>query len=164
MEGIYAWINCILATIVLVGIVELIVPEGETKKFVLLISGIITSIIIATPVIKIFSKDFSLESVLDINIAEDNFYYIDTLRSTVKRQGEVLENVFSDNVVREFNNTYFDMELESCKISFLHDADGKIIEVKEVTVKCKNTVDDVSLLKKRVSNICEVSINKVRVS
>jgi len=164
MEFVNAWINCILATIILMGIVELIVPEGETKKFVLLISGIITSIIIATPVIKFFSKDFSLDRVLDVNKAEDNFYYIDTLRNTVKRQGEILEEVFSDNVVREFNNTYFDMELTTCKISFLHDTDGKIIEIKEVSVKCKNSVDDVSLLKKRVSNICEVSVDKVRVS
>lgn len=164
MEFINSWINCILSTIVLIGIVELIVPDGETKKFVILISGIITSIIIVTPVIKFFSKDFSLEAVFDINTGQDNFYYIDTLRSTVKRQGEILEEVFSDNVVREFNSTYFDMELDSCKISFLHDMDGKIIEIKEVTVKCKNPIDDVHLLKKRVSSICEISMDKVRVS
>lgn len=164
MEFVNSWINCILSTIVLVGIVELIVPDGETKKFVLLISGIITSIIIVSPVIKFFSDDFSLAAVFDVNVVEDNFYYIDTLRSTVKRQGEVLEEVFSDKVVREFNNTYFDMELISCKISFLRDTSGKIIEVKEVIVKCKNSVDDVSLLKKRVASICETSIDKVRVN
>ncbi len=163
MEAINSWVNCILATIVLIGIIEIIVPEGETRRFVLLITGIVTSIIIASPIIKLFSDDFYLEDVFDVNVVEDSFYYIDTLRSTVERQSQVLEEVFADNVVKEFNNKYLDMELSECRISFLHDTDGKIIEVSEVIVMCERDVDDVILLKRRVADICEVSIDKVRV-
>ena len=80
MEAISAWINCILATIILIGIIEIIVPEGETRKFVFLITGVITSIVIATPVIKLVSSEFSLEDVFSIDTMENNVYYIDTLR------------------------------------------------------------------------------------
>ena len=59
MHEISSWAECILATIILVGLVEIIVPEGEMRKFVFLITGIVTSIVIATPIIKIFSKNFN---------------------------------------------------------------------------------------------------------
>lgn len=164
MEAVNAWINCILATIILIGLIEIIVPEGETRKFVFLITGVIASIVIATPVIKLLSSDFSIEDIFSIDTMEDNFYYIDTLRSTVDRQSEILEEVFAGNVVERFNSIYKDMEISECKISFLHDNDGKITEIKEVDIKCKNSIDDIKLLKRRVADICEVSIEKVRVS
>lgn len=163
MEAINSWINCILATVILIGIVEIIVPEGEIRKFVFLVTGVIASIVIATPVIKMVSGDFSLAEVFSVEM-EDNFYYIDTLRSTVDRQSEILEEVFAQNVVDKFNKLYMDMELSECKISFLHDSDGKIIEINEVVVNCERSVDDMALLKKRVAEICEVDIKKVRVS
>ena len=47
------WINCILIITVMVGIIEVIVPEGETKKFVFLITRISVSIVIALPILKL---------------------------------------------------------------------------------------------------------------
>lgn len=164
MESINYWVECILATVILIGIVEIIVPEGEIRRFVFLVTGVIASIIIATPLIKLLSSDFSLNEIFAVDVVEDNFYYIDTLRSTVDNQAKILEEVFSDNVVTQFNNLYTDMELSECKISFFHDEAGKIIEINEVTVLCKNFVDDVDLLKRRVAEICEVDVRKVRVS
>jgi len=164
MEAINSWVNCILAVIILVGIIEVIVPEGETRKFVFLVTGVITAVVIATPIIKFFSGDFSLKDVFDEEIIDNNFYYTDTWRSTAKRQAEVLEEVFADNAVRRFNSMYFDMKISECKISFSHDVNGKIIEVKEVSVKCEGSVDDVRLLKQRVADVCEVEVEKVRVS
>lgn len=164
MEVINNWVECILATIILIGIVEIIVPEGEVRKFVFLVTGVIASIVIAMPLINLFSKDFSLEDVFKIETIEDNSYYIDTLRSTVNKQSEILEEVFASDVVKRFNNTYQDMEISECKISFLHAPDGKIIEINSVEIKCEKSTDDVFLLKKRVAEICEVSAEKVRVS
>lgn len=163
MEAINSWINCILATIILVGIVETIVPDGDTKKFVLLVTGVIVSIVVASPILKIINSDFSIEDIFCVGNMEESFYYIDTLRGTVERQNEILEEVFSENVVDEFNSKYMDMEIEECKISFLHDEEGKIIEIKEVFVRTRSVIDDKKLLVKRVSEICEVDEEKVRV-
>jgi len=73
MEAINSWVNCILAVIILVGIIEVIVPEGETRKFVFLVTGVITAVVIATPIIKFFSGDFSLKDVFDEEIIDNNF-------------------------------------------------------------------------------------------
>lgn len=163
MELINNWISCILAGVVLIGLIEVIVPEGEIKKFVFLITGVILSIIISTPIIKLFASDFSLDEIFDIDIPEESFYYIDTLRAAVDRQNEILEEVFSKNVVDKFNGMYKDMQIEECKILFSHDTDGKIIEIKEVAVKIRGKVQDTALLKSRVAEICEVDNEKVKV-
>ena len=163
MELINNWISCILAGIVLIGLIEVIVPEGEIKKFVFLITGVILSIIISTPIIKLFASDFSFDEIFDIDIPEESYYYIDTLRAAVDRQNEILEEVFSKNVVDRFNDLYKDMQIEECKILFSHDENGKIIEVKEVKVKTRGKVQDIALLKTRVADICEVTNEKVKV-
>lgn len=163
MEFINSWVNCILATIILIGLVEIIIPDGENKKFVLLVTGVVASFVIVSPVLKLISKDFSIEEVFDIDIIEDDFFYISTLNNMVERQSEVLEEVFSENIVSKFNNTYSDMKIKDCKIVFLHDEEGKIIEIKEVAVSCEYSVENIGLLKQRVAEVCEVEIEKVRV-
>jgi len=164
MEAVNAWIDCILATVILIGIIEVIVPEGEIRKFVFLVTGVIVSIVIAVPVIKIFSGDISIKEIFSVETVDNNFYYIDTLRNTVDRQSKILQNVFSDNVTKQFNNKYFDMKISECRITFLHDENGKIIEISEVLVRCEKTIDDIELLKRRVAELCEVSVEKVRVN
>ena len=66
MEMLKNWANCILIITVMVGIIEVIVPEGETKKFVFLITQISVSIVIALPILKLVKNDFAFEDVFDI--------------------------------------------------------------------------------------------------
>lgn len=163
MEAIKNWVNCILIVVVIIGIIEVIVPEGETKKFVFLITQITVSIVIAVPVLKFFKSDFAFEDVFNINYIEENSFYLDTLRSTVDRQTNMLESVYSENIVKEFNLKYPDMKLATCRISFIRDLDGKIMDINLIEVSSKNKIDDVNLLKSRVSTMCEVDKSKVRV-
>ena len=114
-------------------------------------------------ILKFISDDFDVQSVFSIDTFEDNFYYIDTLRSTITNQSEILEEVFASNVVEKFNNLYMDMKITECKISFSHDTDGKITEINEVVVKSEKIIDDEVLLKRRIAEICEVDVKKVRV-
>lgn len=164
MESIKNWVNCILVIIVMVSIIEVIIPEGETKKFVFLITQIVVSIVIAVPVIKFFKSDFAFEDVFNINYIEESNFYIDTLRSTVDRQAEILESVYSDNVIKEFNLMYPNMKIKECRVNFTRDMEGKIIEINSIDVICERKTDDIELIKTYISNICEVDKEKVRVS
>lgn len=157
------WVNCILIVTVMIGIIEVIVPEGETKKFVFLITQITISIVIALPILKLVKSDFAFEDVFNVKYIEESNFYIDTLRSTVERQNLMLETVYSKNVVDTFNSTYKDMQISDCKIHFLRDDEGKIKEISLVEVSSKLRIDDRELLKKRIAQICEVSKEKVSV-
>lgn len=164
MEMLKNWVNCILIVVVMVGIIEVIVPEGETKKFVFLITRVSISIVIALPILKLIKNDFAFEDIFNIKYIEENDFYVDTLRSTVERQTSMLETVYSQNVVNKFNSEYKDMQISECKIHFTKDESGKIQEINLVEVTTKLRIDDKSLLKKRIAEICEVNEEKVSVN
>ncbi len=164
MEMLKNWVNCILIVVVMVGIIEVIVPEGETKKFVFLITRVSISIVIALPILKLIKNDFAFEDIFNIKYIEENDFYVDTLRSTVERQTSMLETVYSQNVVNKFNSEYKDMQISGCKIHFTKDESGKIQEINLVEVTTKLRIDDKSLLKKRIAEICEVNEEKVSVN
>lgn len=164
MEEIKNWVNCILIVVVIVGIIEVLVPEGETKKFVFLIMQVTVSVVIALPVLKFFKKDFSFEDVFNFEYINENNFYVDTFRGTIDRQANMLENVYSDNVVKTFNDKYPEVKLTDCIINFTRDLEGKIVEINYIEVVCEKKIDDMDLIRERVAKICEVDKEKVRVS
>lgn len=163
MEMIQNWSNCILLTIVISGILEFITPEGETRKFVYLMIGIVTSILIVSPVISVLKGDFDLEAVFNLSDIEDNSYYLETLTNVGEDQREMLQEVYGENVIRTFQSRYPNIPLANCTIQFLHDSDNKIKEIRSVTVYTEKLVEDVSFVKKKVAEICEISEEKVSV-
>ena len=76
MEAIKNWMECIIVVIVMIGIIEIIVSEGETKKFVLLITQITISIVIALPILKFFQSDISVDELFNVNYLEESDFYI----------------------------------------------------------------------------------------
>ena len=66
MQYIIEWTNCIISVTILFTIVELIIPEGSQKKTILMVTGIMTTIAIATPVIELLADDFKMEEVFNI--------------------------------------------------------------------------------------------------
>jgi len=163
VELIQNWSNCILLTIVISGILEFITPEGETKKFVYLMIGIVTSILIISPIISILHGDFDLESVFNLSQIEDNFYYMEALTKVGEEQQEMLQEVYAENVMRTFQTRYPNIPLANCTIQFLNDSDNKIKEIRSVTVYTEKLVEDVSFVRKKVAEICEISEEKVSV-
>lgn len=163
MEAIKNWLECIVVIIVIIGIIEVIVPEGEMKRFVLLITQITISIVIAIPILKFFKSDISIEELFNVSYIEENDFYISALKNSLDKHVNILETVYSENIIKEFNLRYHDMQISECEISFTKDINGKIIEINLIEVTSEVKVDDVNLLKSRVSKLCEVDKSKVRV-
>jgi len=163
MEFFQNWANCILLTIVISGILEFMTAEGETKKFVYLVLGIVTSMMIVAPVVSVVKGDFDLESVFALSSIEDNSFYMETLNQVEVEQVELLQEVYADNVVREFKMKYPHINLSGCNIQFMHDAENKIKEIYKITVYVEHSVEDASFVKEKIAEICEVEVEKVSV-
>lgn len=163
MDMVREWVNLLIVATVLMGIIEIIVPEGETRRFVFLITQVAITVIIATPVLKFINSDFSFEDVFSMKYIEEDDFYIDTLRAAVDRQTVMLESVYSESIVNEFNSTYDDMKITGCKISFERDVDGKIINISSVEIFVDGMMDNRELLIERIAKICEVEKSRVKV-
>lgn len=156
MEQIIEWTNCIISVTILFTIVELVIPEGSQKKTILMITGIMTTIAIATPVIKLFSDGFEISEVFNIEeFISDSKISTDDI---FEKQVEELEKTYSEKIVDSFNQKYSDSKLDECKVFFDKDIYGKIIEIERVEVVTQASNEK---MRTRISEIAEVSEDKI---
>ena len=156
MQYIIEWTNCIISVTILFTIVELIIPDGSQKKTILMVTGIMTTIAIATPVIEFVADGFKMEEVF--NIEE---YFTDSEVPTdeiVQKQVEQLEKNYSENILKTFNNTYPEMKIDECRVFFSKDIYGKIEKIDRLEVITQ--VDNVKM-KEKLSQIAEIDKDKI---
>lgn len=156
MQYIIEWTNCIISVTILFTIVELIIPEGGQKKTILMITGIMTTIAIATPVIELLTDDFKMSEVF--NLEE---YFVDSEISTdeiIEKQVEQLEKTYSENILKTFNEAYPEMKIDECRVFFSKDMYGKIekIDRLELITQIEN-----EKMKEKLSEIAEIDEDKI---
>jgi stage III sporulation protein AF len=140
------WSSCIMITAILITIVEMIVPEGEIKKVVILITGIIASITMATPVISFITDDFDLSQILKVEDYISDIEYSSSHNDLISSQVNMLEKEYSENILKTFNENYPNESIDSCRVTFIRNTEGKII-----TPKTPIAFFNISVLPKIVS-------------
>jgi len=156
MQYIIEWTNCIISVTILFTIVELIIPDGSQKKTILMVTGIMTTIAIATPVIELFSKDFELSQVFNIDEYISDFEI--STDDIVNKQIEELSKTYSENILKTFNEKYTNTPLNECKVYFNKDVYGKIEDISRIEVVTELSDDKMRI---RIAEIAEVSDDKI---
>lgn len=110
MHALKGWILNIAATIVFVTIVEIMVPEGSTRKYVGLVVGLMVIFAIINPLLTILSGDFDLgQNILLITDAihiRDVSLQIDKLKQG--NRGSILglyKSNLEEQIKRDFQNS-----------------------------------------------------------
>lgn len=81
MEFITSWAQGIIIAVIIGTILEMLLPNGNSKKYIKVVIGVYIVFNIVSPVISKFTgSEFKLDSVIDINKYEDKIssYEIDT--------------------------------------------------------------------------------------
>ncbi|MEG1706271.1 MAG: stage III sporulation protein AF [Clostridia bacterium] len=154
-SGLSAWALSVVGVIILILIVDIVIPEGDTNKYVKSVLSIITVCVIASPIPKLLSGgEYSFPQSDDVvvdSVLLDNLY---TQRIEFFEKGfdKVLNNQNIDNVdfqiVSKNNNSQVDFE----KI---------ILFVKKSGIKDKDTNIFISELFELTSNYFDIDSNKV---
>lgn len=81
MEFITSWTQGIIIAVIIGTILEMLLPNGNSKKYIKVVIGVYIVFSIVSPVISKFTRsEFKLDSIIDINKYEDKIssYEIDT--------------------------------------------------------------------------------------
>ncbi len=92
MEFITSWVQGIIIAVIIGTIIEMLLPNGNSKKYIKVVIGVYIVFNIVSPIISKFTgSEFKLDSVIDIDKYEDKIssYEIDTKN---------LENTNSSNI------------------------------------------------------------------
>jgi stage III sporulation protein AF len=158
MQYIIEWTNCIICVTVLFTIVELVIPEGNQKKTILMVTGIMTTIAIATPVIELFSQGYELSEVFNINEIITNLDMPED--EILNKQIEELEETYAHNILISFNERYPATKLDECKVYFSKDKYGKILGIDKIVVITQRSNEK---MKERLSEIAEIDEDKISI-
>lgn len=78
MSGISAWVMAIAGVCVLGVLVDLILPNGQTKKYIKGIFAFVVVLVVVSPLPSLFNKDFSLLNIFkedDAMIIQEDFIF-----------------------------------------------------------------------------------------
>lgn len=87
VEWISNWAESIIVAVIIATIIEMILPEGNSKKYIKVVIGVYVLFTIITPVINKFtSEDVQVSDILDLDT------YIEEAEASVKMQNTIQDN------------------------------------------------------------------------
>ena len=154
IEGLKNYTYLIIISVFITNLIQLIAPKGETRKYILFVSGTVVMIILLEPVLKIINNEINIENILVMNqekymerIEENENILADQIKETYKKNIEsgIIKHLEDLGYVIHFIRCEYDLETLEPDYIFLEvsiDDD----EIRPVKIEVSNTVNDESFL------------------
>lgn len=179
MEFLNTWLQGIIVAVVIASIIQMILPNGNNKKYIKVVLGVYVVFQIITPVInKFFNSNFELSSLIDIdkytkkmetyevssnntNINKTNEdsikqIYITNLKKDIKTKLEDKDYLIKDIEVQVENNENYD--IKSLVIYVKGKKDNKAENKKEETTNNVH-INEIEKIEIKVSQNNETNKN-----
>ncbi len=149
---IKGWCEGLIVAIIISVIIELLIPEGNNKKYVKVVVGVYIIFVTINPILKLIDYDFTFENIFDLETQEASInldtdikdVYILGIEETVKKEIEDLGYNVNSVIVRVDKNYE---NIESIEIS-VTEKEGNTINVDPViigdNIKPKIKYDDIT--------------------
>ena len=123
-----AWVLSIVGIVLLTLVVDIVLPEGQTGKYIKSVLAIITVFVIASPVPTLLSGDIDVSGVMsDYDAADVDEAFLQDLFETRK---DTLESEFAEEGV------------SGVKIDISYEKDGYVFEIKKILLDTTDAVID----------------------
>lgn len=119
---IKGWCEGLIVAIIISVIIELLIPEGNNKKYVKVVVGIYIIFVTINPILKLIDYDFTFENIFDLKTEEASInldtdikdVYVLGIEETIKKEIEDLGYNVNSVIVRVDKNYE---NIESIEIS-----------------------------------------------
>lgn len=194
MDGIVSWIETIIAVMLFTILIELILPDGKTKKYVQLVTGLLITVAIINPLINVVQGKTDFNSLVTKNTNYLSFKEIEANTMIINQKQDNLiyesykENIKQD-IIKEVNKNKYDVvdiyiEINSDKNNFgiitklnlqlnkIEEKEGKIESVKKISVGAKKEITenqevyqkDIILLREILYEKYNIDVHNIQIS
>lgn len=165
MESIYNYGNLIIISVILITMTEILLPEGSMKKYALLLTSLMISLTIASPMLKILNNDFDFSEVFEIEFdgIENDISFEDNVYNA---QIENLEMTFEKKLIEELKMEFANenYEISSCDVIFSMDEEGKIQDIMSASFSVNGENINIDEVKRRISKVAEIDVKKITIN
>lgn len=156
MEFLNLWLQGIIVSVIVATIIEMILPNGNTKKYVKIVLGIYVVFNIITPIINEFTNSsFELSSIINIEEYTKKMETYDVSSNNIDKLNE--ENIIQIYISNLKNDVVAKLEEKQYLV--------KRIDIKvenDETYKIKNM--ELTLLKKEINEEKEIQDNNIAIN
>mgnify|MGYP003309159784 CR=1 FL=1 len=162
IANINSWVQGIILAIIIATIIEIILPEGNNKKYVKTIIGIYVMFVIIHPLISIISnKKIDINKIIDdtnykLSKFESNDITLETnayIEQTYKQKIEedIYKNLKEKGYNIDFLNLYIEIEDET-NYGSINNIDIKVSKIKDKTIEEDDRVNKVENINIQISD------------
>lgn len=164
MKFITSWVQGIIVAVIIGSIIEMLLPNGNSKKYIKVVIGVYIVFSIVSPVISKFTgNEFKLDSIIDINKYEDKIssYEIDT-KNLENTNNSNIKEVYILNLKKDIKAKIEDKGylVNSIQIEIENNDEYKIENVNMTISKRENKKEEIK--ENNVNEIEKVNI-KVKI-
>jgi len=149
IESIRIWILNIVTIIIFISFLEILMPNGNMKKYLNLVLGFIVMIVILNPIINLLKNNLYLEDELFSISQEFNQNEYQFIANNIEMiQREQLNSLYKDNLKREIQNrieSRYEVDVVRIDIDIEKKGDkglGKIKEIRLDLAERKQNVEE----------------------
>lgn len=130
MGSFSSWILSIVGIILLGVLIDLILPEGQTNKYIKSIFSIIVIFVIVSPLVNLTKNEVNLDDIFKNEIEIDREY--------VENINDARLTALNNSIIAEAEN----VGLKSIEIEFVLNEDSFNLDIEKVNIYLKNLVID----------------------
>lgn len=171
MEFLNSWLQGIIISVVIATIVEMILPEGNNKKYVKIVLGVYVVFNIITPIInKLTQNNFEISSIINIDKYTKQFetYEVDSKNIDIENVNKTnIKNIYINNLKKDMKAKIEERGyvVENIKIK-LEDSEDYIVEELIIYLDKKDIKkdNDNNNTKEIIDSINEIKIEDINIS
>ena len=134
MQVFSSWILSIVGIILLGVLVDLILPDGQTSKYIKSIFSIIVIFVIITPLVQLKNSDFSIDSITNVEIDIDKDYIENINNSRLL--------ALNKSIINEAENC----GLKNIEVEFILKNNYPNLSIEKINIYLKNLVIDKNMM------------------
>lgn len=159
INWISSWANSVIIAVIIATIIEMILPNGNNKKYIKTVIGVFILFSIIAPVIsKVSNNDFDLKNVIDkYNIVDD---YESNEVSSIDIDKSV-EDVYIENLTTDIKNKIKEKGYKVINIDVDIDmSDKNYGQIKKIDIYINKSLEDNSISEVETINEVEIDISR----
>ncbi len=154
MSNLYGYVYGILMFVILITLIEMLLPKGNNKKYVKLVSSFLLTIIVLTPIINVFANQDSIKNKIEEQFSKLEIPNEDSIEAV--NQQVYIDNLFEEGIKNDIsklvNNNGYDTE--NIEVEYNKNEEGQFSNITKISFNIVSKIDE-----KKVENIEKVNIN-----
>ena len=153
MDNLYNYIYGILMFVILITLIEMLLPKGNNKKYVKLVSGFLLTFIVLTPIINIYANPIDINSKIEevfLNLEDDNQQTIETINQQV-----YIDNLFEEGIKNDIYSVIKNIgyEADNISIEYNKNEEGKFTNITKINLNIVSKNEEDRIYEIEIVNI-----------